>query len=461
MSVVESGGTGGPPTLAYLGRRALRFWRSAGIVFALVVAGTLVYARSAWQPYRSEAVLMYDQALPRDMGAVDPLVVGGRIKEMIFSTERVRKVVQKYDLFPELSNAQGIEETKKRLNFQVQPGGAFQVSYVGFSPQQAQGVLRDLTESVILDDSQVRTKQVKDQRQFLDDERKQLQDVIATRDAALRDFLAKHPEAAQINDQIQLTDPSVVMIEQQLANLRSQARSARSSSGEGGPSRSTSELVDMLRMAGSEREKAQQNLQDKLDTLTEAHPDVIVARERLKRAQSDEARLRAQLEKASVGTTGNKGPSADDVQIKELEGRLSELRTASRSRRTKDPKTLQLEVQLQDLRHNLDEARDRLSKLEDQQVQANVMEKMESSGNLMHLGVHDPASMPGTPMQSRRRRIAMGGFFLACLLGVGMALGRAMVSDRIFDRTDIMQLAGVGVLTVVPVIPKRLRRSGG
>ena len=85
------------------------------------------------------------------------------------------------------------------------------------------------------------------------------------------------------------------------------------------------------------------------------------------------------------------------------------------ARRPKDPKTLQLGVQYDDLRHTLNEARTRLSRLQDQLVQMSVAEKMEKSGNLLHLMVNDPASLPGSPMQSRRRRVAMGGLFLACV----------------------------------------------
>jgi capsular polysaccharide biosynthesis protein len=54
----------------------------------------------------------------------------------------------------------------------------------------------------------------------------------------------------------------------------------------------------------------------------------------------------------------------------------------------------------------------------------------------------------------------MGGFMLACLVAVGTALGRAMMSDRIFDRNDVVNLGGAPVLAVVPPVPKRLRGAG-
>jgi hypothetical protein len=294
---------------------------------------------------------------------------------------------------------------------------------------------------------------VKQTREFLDAELVRLSEDVRTRETALKEFLAKHPEAASINDDAPMIDPGSLVLEQQLAQLRSQART-RSASGSTGGARSTSEMVELKRTAETERETAQRELQSKLDTLTEAHPDVIVARERLKRAQGEVGRFNSQLEKAAGG---GQGASADALEIKAMETKLAEMRSVSTRRRSRDPRALQAEVQLQDLRHNLEEARKRLSAVESEKVQASVMEKMDSTGNFLRLRIHDPATLAGAPLQSRRRRFAMGGFMLACLIAVGTAFGRAMISDRIFDRNDVLNLGGAPVLTVVPPVPRRLR----
>jgi uncharacterized protein involved in exopolysaccharide biosynthesis len=457
MTASDRGSSGSaPPPLVYLARRALRFWRPAAVVFALLVVGTLLFARQTWQPYQSQAVLMFDTALPRDMATVgDPIQTGGRVKELLFATDRIRNVVTKFDLFPEYSTQQAIEETKKRLDFQVQAGGTFAITYVGFSPAQAQAVLRELTETLLVDHNQRRSREVKQTREFLEAELKKLEEDVRARETTLKDFLAKHPEAASIADQNQLTDPSTLVLEQQLGQLRAQARTRPA--GGGAAATSTAEIVEAKRNAEAERDKAFRELQDKLATLTEAHPDVIAAKERHRGAQADVNRYAKELQQASTAAGGSGNP--EDLEIKSLEMKLAGIRSASRSRRNKDPKTLQLEVQLQDLRHNLEEARKRVSSLENEKVQASVMEKMDSSGNFERLRVHDPATLPGSPLQSRRRRVAMGGFFLACVLAAGMAFGRAMVSDRIFDRTDVAHLAGVPVLASIPPVPKRWRNQ--
>ncbi|HEY0710045.1 MAG TPA: hypothetical protein VGG33_24755, partial [Polyangia bacterium] len=189
-------------------------------------------------------------------------------------------------------------------------------------------------------------------------------------------------------------------------------------------------------------------------TLTEAHPDVIGARDRVSRAQESLNRIRQNM----AGTTTGKSNGRED-EARLIRAQIDSMRASVR--KPKDPKTLQLGVQYDDLRHNLSEARERLSKLQDQEVQMSVAEKMEKSGNLLQLTVHDPATLPGSPMQSRRRRTAMGGLFLACVLAAGTAFGRAMTSDRLFDRNDVLNLSGAPVLTVVPAVPKRLRGNRG
>jgi uncharacterized protein involved in exopolysaccharide biosynthesis len=145
--------------------------------------------------------------------------------------------------------------------------------------------------------------------------------------------------------------------------------------------------------------------------------------------------------------------------VRGIRSQLDALRASSR--RPKDPKMLQLGVQYDDLKHNLGEARTRLSKLQDQEVQMSVAEKMEKGGNLLRLVVHDPASLPGSPMQSRRRRTAMGGLFLAIVLAAGTAFARSITSDRLFDRQDVTNLAGAPVLAVVPALPKKVRGRRG
>ncbi len=455
MSAETSGMTsGGPPPIGYLSRRALRFWKLAAVVFVVVVAATLVIARGTWQPYKSEAILMYDQTVTRDMGAFDAGQAGARLKEMLNTSERIRKAIEKYNLFPEYSTAQAIEEVKKRLDFQVQPGGTFSLSYIGFAPQEAQSVLKDLTDGVLVDHNLERTKRLQGSRELVESERARLEQEVRQREVAVQDFVGKHPQVASLDDNSPMVvDPRISMLESELKQALSASAGGASNSNNEGASRSLSDLIDSRRSAEADVARAERDLQDKLGTLTEAHPDVIMARDRVVRARSDLQRARGQLER--VPSSGGKG---NDDGVRSLRAQLDALRSSGR--RPKDPRTLQLGVQYDDLRHQLNEARERLSKIQDQEVEMQVAEKLAKSGNLLALSIHDPASLPGSPMQSRRRRTAMGGLFIACVLAAAAALARALTSDRLFDRHDVINLAGAPVLTVIPALPQRRGHRG-
>jgi uncharacterized protein involved in exopolysaccharide biosynthesis len=442
--------------MVYLARRALRFWRSAFVVFAVVAVVTLVFARQTWQPYMSEAVLMFAEGPTREMGGtLDPAQAGARLKGMLMSGERLRTVIQKYQLFPEYTPQHALEEVKKRTDFQVGAGGTFSVKYTGFSPQQAQAVLADLTQSLVADHDRDRGKGLKESRELIDAERRQLADEVVRNEQALNQFLAQHPEVGQLQEQAPLPpDPNAMVMQQELDRLKRERASGQRPTG---AVSSLTDLFERKRLAEAERDKRRLELDELRATKTEAHPDVVSALQKVKSAEADINRVSAQIEKAPPAP-GAQGQSPLDSQIQLLTEQLSSMRV-QRSPLRRSPKLLQLEVPLNSLREQLSQSRERLSKLDDRRLKLGVQETMETSGNLLKLTIHDPATLPGSPLQSRRRRSAMVGFAIACMLAAGAALARAAASDRIFDRMDVLQLGGANVLAVVPPVPRRFRSA--
>jgi uncharacterized protein involved in exopolysaccharide biosynthesis len=448
---------GGPPPMVYLARRALRFWRSAVAVFVVAIVVTLVFARQTWQPYMSEAVLMFAEGPTREMGGtLDPSMAGARLKGMLMSGDRLRIVIQKHDLFPDYTPQHALEEVKKRLDFQVGAGGTFSVKYTGFSPQQAQAVLSDLTQSLVADHDLERGKALKESRELLDIERRQLQEEVARNEVALNDFLAKNPQVALLTEQAPTSaDPNALLVQQQIDNLKRE----RAAGATRVPTASTlTDLFERKRLAEAERDKRRVELDELRATKTEAHPDVVSALQKLKSAEADINRVVAQIERAPAAPGAPAGANPLDGQIQALTEQLTQIRMA-RSARGRSPKLLQLEVAMGSLREQLAQSRERLNKIEDKRLKLGVQEQMETSGNLLKLVIHDPATLPGSPLQSRRRRSAMVGFVIACMLAAGAALGRATASDRIFDKMDVVQLGGANVLAVVPPVPRRFRSA--
>jgi uncharacterized protein involved in exopolysaccharide biosynthesis len=452
-----SGGDGGPTPMGYLARRALRFWRLAFLVFLTAGAGTLSYATQTWQPYMSEAVLMFAEGPTREQGGtLDPAQAGARLKGMVMSGDRIRAVIGKFQLFPEYSPQQALEEVKKRLDFQVGAGGTFSVKYTGFSPPEAQTVLAELTQMLVAAHDSDRSQALKESRELIDGERRQLMNDVTANEQALNSFLSKHPEVATQQDHgPQTSDPTAVMIQQEIDRLRREK-----TTGQKVPSdRDLSDLFERKRLAEAERDRRRLELGELRATKTDQHPDVVGANQKLKSAENDLGRIIAQIERVPP-SPASAGQSPLDSQIASLSDQLTRIRM-QRAPRGRNPKLLQLEVPLQSLREQLAQSRERLNKLEDKRLKLGVQEQMETSGNLLKLAIHDPATLPGSPLQSRRRRVAMIGFAIAGMLALGVALARAAASDRIFDKMDVLQLAGANVLAVIPPVPRRFRSSRG
>src|SRR5213075_1934673 len=74
-------------------------------------------------------------------------------------------------------------------------------------------------------------------------------------------------------------------------------------------------------------------------------------------------------------------------------------------------------------------------------------QKLAETGG--RLTVVDPAFKPGQPSGPGKTVIVIAGFALFFVLGAGLALGLAVIDDRLYRRHDLEEL-GLAVLAVIP-----------
>jgi capsular polysaccharide biosynthesis protein len=82
----------------------------------------------------------------------------------------------------------------------------------------------------------------------------------------------------------------------------------------------------------------------------------------------------------------------------------------------------------------------------------------------------DPAYLPTHPARGGRTVIVLFGFFASFALGLGVALSRTLLDDRIHERVDLERLGVADVVCVVPrpapaglfarLLPNRKRNDG-
>lgn len=450
------------PSTAFWLQRAARYHSPWALVIAAAgLAATFWVGRNTAQHYKSEAIILIQQY----PGAPDPRQAGARLKDMLMTGDRLGQVVKDLNLFAELPSLQArVDRMRERVIFKIHPGSTVSIAMVAEHPEPAQRAAQQLAEGVMKDDERLRTLEAQRNRVFLDGERGRLQTEVKRREAELQGFLREHPEVA-MQPEIEVVtsgDDGVRALEQELERLRQAQERAASGAGP----EADSELVAARSRAEAELARSRQELSEKGALLTDAHPDVIVARQRVERAEDAYKRALAAesaSRRAAAAGAGGMGASLAK-QIEALEQKIASSRSAGRGSAARGRRSKQLvaplQVEYQSLRHMLDEARERLSRLEEQQFQAEMLEKMQTDEGVGLLTVLDPAYLPAAPESNRRFRVWLVGGALSLLLGALAAFLRALSSDVIHDRNDVECLTGASVLAVVPGAAAQKGASG-
>ncbi|HVY29710.1 MAG TPA: hypothetical protein VHB79_24290, partial [Polyangiaceae bacterium] len=189
--------------VAHFLRKSLRFWRELSGVLALGVLAFAIFLHFHHPRYRSETVILYAETgdTTRDVESSDvQRSVTVRLKELLYARPNLQRVVEKFELYPDLRRKFGmvdaVEELKKHVDFRAPGGDTFSIGFEGGSAHEAQAVTTELAKLVIDGDAELRKKQAKVALDFLVGER-------ATRDAELKQaeeklaaFMAQHPRFA-------------------------------------------------------------------------------------------------------------------------------------------------------------------------------------------------------------------------------------------------------------------------
>ncbi|NVB81221.1 MAG: hypothetical protein HOV81_22690 [Kofleriaceae bacterium] len=150
---------------------------------------------------------------------------------------------------------------------------------------------------------------------------------------------------------------------------------------------------------------------------------------------------------------------ADRDKLKKDLAKLDEQISAEQKRSGKEAPTaaadattsmiVRLETDHARLRRQVTEGRERVEALADSvfRSQMDANQKLAETGG--RLSVVDPAFRPVKPSGPGKTLILIAGLALFSILGGGLALGMAVIDDRLYRRSDLEQL-GVSVLAVIP-----------
>jgi len=484
--------------LSDLGKKTLRYWWLVA-VFAVVGGGlSLAFAMFKSRSYQSWATLFYQERIqtqlmtPNREEAVQRNI-GDRYRELLLARAQLEQIIAdpKLDPFPGLEDDEvKIDKLRQAIRFEARGANAFRITYSDKDPDRAKAVALKLTDLLQAKDKDLRNEIAQATVTFATEQKETASAVLRTQEQALSSFLAQHPEFAQDANQTNSEGAGIRAIRAPKTPTGGNARiyalerqrqriQARLNANPDAPPVVTQAPETPERIAAranaddAKRElaSAQKDLEEAKTKYTDLHPSVKAAQGRVDSALQKLRQAQAAIPPA-VETTVAPATPQDRAKLQKELGQLEE-QIAAEQRKSGAPAAatpdtsgtdwvVKLETQHADLRRDVKEQRDRVAALADSvfRAQLDASQKLAETGG--RLSVVDPAFKPIKPSGPGKTIFLLAGMVLFLSLGVALAVGLAVIDDRLYRRADL-DLLGVRVLAVIPkasfVPTKRKGRS--
>lgn len=485
--------------LVDLGRKTLRYWWLVALFAVVGGALSLVFAIKRPKSYQSEAVLSYDEkikssVLTNRQQEVDRNI-GERYRELLLARVQLAKVIAdpKLNAFSSEKDADlAIDKLRQAIKFTAPGGNTFHILYTDGDPARAQAVTAKLTALLREKDDAMRNESAQATVQFALQQKSDAIAELQKRQQALAEFLAAHPEfaadpAAQNGGgegaavravhtakaaTATNTNSRLYALERQRQRLQARLDAPPDAPPIHIPApQSPEKIAAEAAVTDAEREvkSAQRDLDDALSKYTDKHPAVVNAQKRVADAQ---AKLRhAQAAADAVPSADTEVAPATPADRTKLQKQLNDIESqiADEQKRaggkgdtgkadTTTNWVVKLETTHADLRRAVAEQGETVDYLSEsaRRAQMNANERRDDQAG--GLSVVDPANKPVRPTGPGKTIFLLAGMILFLALGTGLAIGLAVIDDRLYRRADIDQL-GVAVLAVIPPPEKPIKRA--
>lgn len=408
--------------------------------------------------YRSTATLLVESPqLPEDvLGEQGVDLVDQRIakfRQQVLSRPRLIELIQKHRLYTEERSAKSLSEVIEEMReaTRIEPvsaqlqrsnGGrsttiAFSLSFDYKAASPAQAVAQDMTEQVLLLDATKSSEQAESTVQFLTDQANALQIQIAEAEAVIGSIKAQNGLALSNPGMMAMGgssggyDVQIIALQRDIALLRAQ-RAARQTASERDP---------IVAAAESDLAAAQARYSDD-------HPDIAIARRRLREAQKLAQSNQAKLPADTI-----------DQQIEASNAQIEALRTmkAQENRRLSTAQSAMaqaplIEQQIAQEQQKLNVLNEQLENVSTRLMQAQGSARAESEQKGERLSVIDPPVVADEPISPNRPLLIAAGLAGGLGLGLFLALAAELFFRPIRDMADIRLVTGAMPLVSIPTI---------
>jgi len=473
-----------------LARKARRYWWLVAL-FALV-GGVLSLGFAFVRPkkFQSYAVLFYQERIHANLLSNREEQVqrniGDRYRELLLARSQLAQIIKdpKLNPFPDESDSElAIDKLREQVKFEARGANAFRITFTDDNPERAKLVTEKLTQLLQDKDELIRRDQALVTVAFANKQKEAALAELQKHELALAEFLAKHPEFAQDTQQ-QTAQGTFAGEGASIRAIRDQKSAGRTGNSRlyalerqrqriqarldapadappiripapQTPEKSAADAA--VSEARTELAAANRELESSLGRYTDQHPAVIKAKERVASAQAKLKRAQTSVP-ADTETMIAPATEADRAKLRQELARLEQQisieqkQGSDKAAATLDATTswvVQLETEHARLRRLVGEAREKIDALSDGvfRAQMDANEKLADTGAV--LSVVDPAFRPVKPTGPGKTLVLLAGMALFLALGSGLAIGLAVIDDRLYRRTDLEEL-GIAVLAVVP-----------
>ncbi|HEY1556912.1 MAG TPA: hypothetical protein VGF94_18880 [Kofleriaceae bacterium] len=475
--------------LVDLGGKTLRYWWLVALFAVVGGALSLTFALVRTRNYQSWATLFYQERIQSSLLSnreeVAQRNIADRYRELLYARAQLEPIVDDPALnaFSDTDTELAIDKLRNQIHFEARGANAFRIVYADSDPDRAQAVTAKLTNLLQSRDETLRNDQAAATVSFVTTQKEEASTELRKREQALAEFLAKHPEFVQdpnqqgegaavraIRNQSKTPtgNPRLYALERQRERIQ-----ARLDAGPDSPpihiavAASPEKIAAEAVVADAQRElsSASRELEEAMGKYTEKHPAVVNARDRVEEAQQRlrhaQAAVPPDIETPIVPATPADRTKLQK-QLAELESQISdEQKRSGKSGQTSSDATtnwvVQLETKYADVRRAVNEERERVQSLADSVFRAQMDASTKAAETGGRLSVVDPAFKPVQPTGPGKTIFLLAGMIVFLSLGGAIAVGLAVIDDRLYRRADIDPFS----LAVLAVIPPPARRRKG
>jgi polysaccharide chain length determinant protein (PEP-CTERM system associated) len=376
-----------------------------------------------------------------------------------------------------------VERMRKNIDIEVDRSSSdkelssFKIYFSSPSPDIAQQVTTELTNSLITGTIENQNSDLERQNKVLDSELEDERLKLTNLEEKLRNFQDQHmgelPGQLQSNIQILSGLQTQLQGEQDaLGRAKQQKEYYESLIGQynsmGAPTGKPGETPGGLPAIDQELSRERAQLADLQSIYTDQHPDVRKLKEQIARTEKMKQQLLTQLKNktdesadpSEAAALPASGPlmelrsqlKANQLEIANRQRAVDNLQAQIASYQGRLNSTPVREQQLADLNRDHEQIKSYYNQLLDRKNQAGLAQKVNREQQGDSFTMQDPPSRPTKPYSPNRFKLSLIGLFVGFSVGVVVAGGAEFLDDRVYDEETFKKLVPAEVLVEIPTL---------